>query len=134
MPTYEFLCDKGHKFDRYLKLKDYRVPQTCECGAESRKLMSTPMIAPSFEAYESPIDGKPITSKQKRIEDLAKSGCVPYEMGMVEENNKRLRNGELKLEKGMEETVDHEISQMSARKQELLEQDINAGASIEVGS
>ncbi|NIT58427.1 MAG: hypothetical protein GWN00_20025 [Aliifodinibius sp.] len=133
MPTYEYQCDNGHKFDRFLKLANYKDPQTCECGAESKRLISPTMIAPAFEPYESPITGKPITSKKARIEDLASSGCVPYETGMVEENNRRLRNEELKLENAVDATVDHEISKMSSRKQELLEQSMNAGADIEYG-
>ena len=133
MPIYEFACPKGHKFDRFLKLANYKEIQTCECGTEAIKLISTPMIAPTFEAYESPIDGSPITSKRKRIEDLARSDCVPYEEGMVEENNRRMKNHELKLEKAMDETVEDTIVNMPARKKEKLESEMKSDINIEYG-
>jgi hypothetical protein len=38
-----------------------------------------PMVRSDIEPYKSPIDGKMITSRSARREDLARSGCVPYE-------------------------------------------------------
>lgn len=36
MPTYEYICqDCGNHFERILPLKDYKQPQTCECGSEN---------------------------------------------------------------------------------------------------
>lgn len=131
MPTYEYLCQKGHKFDRYLRLADYDIPQNCECGEKAKRLISAPMIAPMFEDYQSPIDGKPITSKKARINDMARNGCVPYEPSMVEDNNKKLTNEENKLEKQMDDTVDWEISQMPSRKKELLDQELKSGADLD---
>jgi len=131
VPTYEFKCTNGHKFDRYLKLRDYQEPQWCVCGAESTKLISIPMITPSFEAYESPIDGRPITTKKARSEDMKRNGCVPYETGMVENNNQNLRNEELKLEKSLDDTVDSEISKMDSRQHDQLESSLKAGVDLE---
>ena len=133
MPIYEYECKLGHKFDRFLKLSEYQEPQICECGAESRKLISTPMIAPQFESYESPIDGSPITSKKKRIEDMKRNGCVPYEGGIVEENTRRMKVEEQKLEREIDNTVDGILENMPARKKEILESELKSGASIEYG-
>lgn len=91
------------------------------------------MIAPTFEAYESPITGKPITTKQQRIEDLKRSGCVPYESGMVEEGNRRLAAEEYKLEKALDETVDEQIEKMSPRQHEKLEESLKSGVEVEYG-
>jgi len=133
VPIYEYKCYKGHYFTRYLALADYKEPQTCECGEKSIKLLSKPMIAPTFEAYESPITGKPITTKQQRIEDLKRSGCVPYESGMVEEGNRRLAAEEYKLEKALDETVDEQIEKMSPRQHEKLEESLKSGVEVEYG-
>lgn len=130
---YEYRCDNGHVFERVLKLADYNLPQTCECGAESTKLISTPMIAPQFEAYESPIDGKVISSKKKRIDDLARNDCVPYEEGIAEESTRRMKMEEQKLERKMENSVDEAIEKMPARQKEALESEMRAGAGIEYG-
>lgn len=131
MPIYVFRCESGHRFDRYLPIKDYNSLQTCECGAKAKRQTVPTMIAPMFEDYESPIDGRPITSKRKRLEDLARSGCVPYEPSLKDEANKNIKNEELKLEKEIDKTVELEIEKMPARKRELLEQELKSGANIE---
>lgn len=41
--------------------------------------IATPMVRSDIEPYASPIDGKMITSRTHRRDDLARSGCVPYE-------------------------------------------------------
>ena len=38
-----------------------------------------PMIQSDIEPYKSPIDGRVITSRSARRDDLARNNCVPYE-------------------------------------------------------
>jgi hypothetical protein len=38
-----------------------------------------PMIVSDIEPYKSPIDGRLISSRSERRDDLARNGCVPYE-------------------------------------------------------
>lgn len=133
MPVYVFRCTNGHKFDRYLPVEQYNSKQTCDCGADANRQTVPTMIAPMFQDYESPIDGSPITSKRKRQEDMARSGCVPYEPSLRTESQTKLRNEELKLENQIDRTVEYEIKTMPARKRELLEQDLKSGADIEYG-
>ena len=130
-PLYEYECEQGHVFDRLLKTKDYKEPQTCDCGSGSRKRITVAMIAPSFEDYESPIDGRPITSKRKRLDDMERNGCVEYEPSLRDETTKNMKTQEDKLERDMDNTVDYEISKMPARKKELLDQELKAGANID---
>ena len=130
MPVYEYECSKGHYFTRYLKLENYKDPQTCNCGCESRKLISTPMIAPMFEDYQSPIDGSAITSKKKRREDLAKNECVEYDPGMLDDYNKRGKESEARLEKEIDRTVDKEFESMNPRQRENLAKELSAGADL----
>lgn len=40
-----------------------------------------PMIASDIEPYKSPIDGRVISSRSARREDMARNNCVPYEPG-----------------------------------------------------
>ena len=44
--------------------------------------LATPMIMKPMPDYKSPIDGRLITSRQARKDDLKKHGCVPYEPSM----------------------------------------------------
>ena len=85
---------------------------------------------PLFEDYESPIDGTPITSRQKRRNDLAASGCVEYEPGMRDDADLKVKQEEAALEKGMDDTVDELLYKMDNRSKERLINEVADGASI----
>lgn len=40
MPTYEYRCSEGHRFEAFQKISDEPVDTCPECGAEARRLMS----------------------------------------------------------------------------------------------
>lgn len=50
--------------------------------------IAMPTIIPDIPEYRSPIDGKLITSRSARREDLIRSGCVPYEPSMKPKHEK----------------------------------------------
>jgi putative FmdB family regulatory protein len=120
MPIYEFLCDSGHKFDRFLKLKDYDQPQTCECGRPADKQLSAPMVHVDFPAYVSPASGKYITSRAERRADMKATGCVDYEPSLKAEQEKRYAAEDAALDKKVEEHVEREIINMPVEKREKL--------------
>ena len=130
---YEYVCENKHHFDRYLPVADYQTQQTCECGASARRIISLPMliIAGPEICYDSPIDGQPITSMQARREDLARSGCTPYDPGRKQDYDRRHKEAEAALEKAVDETVDREVALMPARKREKLEAELQSGVSAE---
>lgn len=132
MPTYEYRCTAGHKFDRYLPVSEYQTPQTCDCGSSARKIISLPnvFIRPEVR-YDSPIDGRAITSEAARREDLARSNCIPYDPEMKTDYTRRQKESEAKLEKSLDETVDREIASMPARKREKLEAELREGVTVE---
>jgi len=41
--------------------------------------LTVPMIRPVMPEYNSPVTGKPITTRYERSEDLKRHDCVPYE-------------------------------------------------------
>jgi hypothetical protein len=47
-----------------------------------------PMILSDIPEYQSPIDGRPITSRSHRREDLKRNNCVPYEPSMKPKHQK----------------------------------------------
>ena len=105
-----------------------------ECWKAKQRLMNgyrgkAPMVFVQPDiCYDSPIDGKPITSKHARIEDLARNNCQEYDPGMRQDYDRRVRESEAALEKSVEESIDREISAMPARKRELLQSELAAGA------
>lgn len=128
MPTYEYSCSCGARFDRVLPVKDYDQPQTCECGNLATKMLSRPMVfvAPDI-CYDSPIDGRPITSMQARKEDMARAGCVEYDPGMRQDYQRRIAQGEASLEAKIEATVEAEIDRMPTEKRERLHNEMLGG-------
>ncbi len=81
--------------------------------------------------YDSPIDGRPITSKQARLQDLARSNCVPYDPDQKQDYTRRIEAQEAALEKAVDRTVDSEIANMPARKREKLEAELQGGMTVE---
>ena len=47
-----------------------------------RSEVCAPMVQSDIPEYRSPIDGKLITSRSSRREDLKKNGCVEWEPGL----------------------------------------------------
>lgn len=134
MPTYEYQCDQGHYFERVLMVKDYQVPQICDCGSPSKKLLSRPSVVKVAQdvCYSSPIDGRPITSWAQRKEDMQRSGCVEYDPEIKKDQERRLKREEKELEDKVDATVEEEIMKMDPRKQEKLYSELSSGVSAEV--
>ena len=133
MPVYEFKCPEGHRFDRVLKVADYNVPQSCSCGFYAKRLISIPMVFVSQDIrYESPIDGKVITTRQQRQEDLKRNDCVPYDPEMKVDQARRQEERERKLEASIDSTVEKTVHEMPARKREKLAAEIQGGLTPEV--
>lgn len=132
MPIYEYVCPEGHKFQKFLRVADCSIPQSCECGYYARKVISAPMIFVSQEIrYESPIDGKVITTRQQRQDDLARHGCIPYDPEMKKDAARRQVESEKKLEAAMDATVEKTIHAMPARKREKLTAELQGGVTAD---
>ena len=46
-------------------------------------------IVPDIPDYTSPIDGRPVSGRKQRREDLKRNGCVEYDPAMKAEARKR---------------------------------------------
>lgn len=58
-------------------------PEAClPARNTARSDLATPQIMRDIEDYRSPIDGKLITSRSHRREDLKANGCIPWEPGI----------------------------------------------------
>lgn len=129
MPLHDHLCAKGHLFERFIPLDQLSAEQTCECGARAERVFMRFPFATVQEdiCYDSPIDGRPITSKQARMEDLARADCVPYEEGIRQDQERNKRESEERLERAVDQTVEKEIALMPARKREKLTAELEGG-------
>lgn len=135
MPIYTYVCTEGHQFDRFLKLDDYKQPQVCDCGSESKKKIMPTMIncdIQPWDYYESPVSGKSITSYKQRNEDMKRHDCIDYDPGMKKVQKKRIKDMDDALDKKVDETVDREWDKMPTQKRERLAKELTQGADIEI--
>jgi hypothetical protein len=133
MPRHDHLCANGHTFERLVAISELDLPQRCECGSLAHRVFLTaPMsfVQPDI-CYDSPVDGRPITSKQARIEDLARNNCQEYDPEMKTDYRRRLQASETALERAVDETVDRELAAMPSRKREKLEAELHGGMTID---
>lgn len=129
MPTYEYHCTAGHHFERVLPVANYRDTQTCNCGAEGRRILSLPMLKVSPDVhYDSPVDGRPITSMKKRREDLARNNCQPYDPEMKKDVDTFHRREAERMDKAVDATVESIYEKMPAAKKEKLANELLGGA------
>lgn len=126
IPIYEYVCEVGHGFERYLPVAQYATAQRCECGAASQKVLSAPMVVTDLPGYSSPVDGRWVEGRKARREDLARNNCVPYEPSMKSEYMKKIDRNTAALDAKVDAHVESEIARMPARKREKLEAELRA--------
>jgi putative FmdB family regulatory protein len=132
VPTYEYRCGGcGSARDAYRTVEQRNDAPVC-CGQGMERQISRVMgFVQADIRYDSPIDGRPITNKQMRLEDLARSNCQPYDPEMKKDAERRRKEAEAKLEKAVDETVEREIHAMTPRKRESLIGELEGGLTAE---
>lgn len=72
----------------------------------ARDGIALPAIMPDIPEYTSPIDGRPITSRSARREDLKRNNCVEWEPSMSPTKGK-LRNKAFCAKHGLQVSEDY---------------------------
>lgn len=68
---------------------------------ERRQPIACPTIISDIPDYQSPVDGRWITSRSQRRDDLKRNGCVEYEPSMSPTKGK-IRNKEFAKKRGLQ--------------------------------
>lgn len=136
MPLHDLRCPKCgvHYENVVVQLDSMMVCENCEPPVELEIFWRKAPAAFVQQdiCYDSPIDGRPITNKQARIEDLRRNDCVEYDPGVRQDAARRRKQEEADLDKSVDATVDEFVATAPVRKLEKLEQEIRAGASVDV--
>jgi len=135
MPLYEYSCRNGHFFMKFLTVVNHSPIWVCDtCGEVGQQVIGAPLEVKIAEdvCYDSPIDGSPITSHAKRIEDLKRNGCQPYDPGMKQDYIRKQQEDEKALDKSIDQHVERAIEKMPTKKRgqlysELTEQGTSLG-------
>lgn len=132
MPLHNFVCANGHLSELYQPLdglKEWEQCPSCDEWAQKRFLRAPAGRVLNVQ-YQSPVDGRAITTKHAREEDLARNNCVPYDPEMKTDYLRRQRESNEAIEKKADALVEAEIHNMGARKRERLEAEFRNGADL----
>jgi hypothetical protein len=126
MPFYDYSCPDGHLFTKYFSVSNHVGELYCDCGELAKQIISSPAmvkVAPSI-AYDSPIDGRPITTWAAREEDLKRNNCRPYDPEMKTDAANYRKEQQAKLEAALDETVAETITKMPTKDRGKLYADL----------
>jgi hypothetical protein len=135
MPYYTAECVACGASQDYFRHVDARADTPrCDCGAPTRQvIISAPMGFVQRDCrYDSPVDGRPITSWAQRRDDLARNGCQEYDPEMRKDADRARREADAALERSVDHTVEAAIEKMPNRKRERLHNELMAGATAEL--
>lgn len=120
-PIHDFRCESGHVTDQFVEQGvDFIECGECHNFAKKVFLKAPPGYVQGDVCYDSPIDGRAITTMKARSEDMKRNNCVPYDPDQKVDYKRRIDEGNAKLEKKLDQTVEAEISKLPPRKRELL--------------
>lgn len=124
MPVYESRCNVCSKVHDYIRPVAQCMDTPECCGQKTQKvILSAPMGYVENIAYTSPIDGRPITTKQARIEDLKRNNCRPWE-GMEQEQKvaqQRAKEQEKVFDAKLEKTIGETYAALPPSQKRALE-------------
>ena len=136
MPLYEYRCGNQHLTRKLYRVRDYVEAVDCEqCDLAAVRIFTPPVMvkASADVRYDSPIDGRPITSHAARQEDLKRHDCIPYDPEIKKDAVRWQKERQDAFDAKVDQTVSTEIARMPSRKrQELVKEVVGMGASLEV--
>lgn len=133
MPLYDYRCERsGRRFERAVKLAEYRSTQYCACNAPGTRIISATRIAVENVDYLCPITDKWIGSKQAHEENLKQHDCRVLEGGEKEMKAAARQKVDDAFEASVEETVERGFDAMPSEKKEKLANELLSGADIAV--
>ena len=59
-----------------------RISHAAERSRTARSDLAAPLVMREIAEYQSPIDGRPITSRTERNEDCKRNDAIPWEPGI----------------------------------------------------
>lgn len=135
MPYYTAQCVACGDTQDYFRQIDARADTPrCACGAPTTQIIDRPPMGFVQREcrYDSPVDGRPITTWAQRKDDLARHGCQEYDPEMKKDAERRRREADAALERSVDQTVEAAIETMPNRKRERLHNELMAGATAEL--
>lgn len=74
MPLYDFTCQDGHRFERFVKLENFGERQDCDCGSVASRIPCAPMVVSDCIEPRYGADGKLHDSLSSYLHSLTPEG------------------------------------------------------------
>ena len=121
---------------KFFRVKDYEEAVDCEkCDLAAVRVFTAPVmvIAKPDICYDSPVDGRVITTHAARQDDLKRHNCVEYDPEMHKDAARHREERQAELEASVERDVTESIARMPDGKRRQLKQElISQGADLQV--
>ena len=134
MPFYTYQCPAGHQFESFLTIVNHVDHWPCRhCSSRARQVITAPMLvkASSDVCYDSPIDGRAITSRDAHREDLKRNDCLAYDPEMKRDSVRRQQESERALEQDLSSSVEEFVEKLpTARRGQLMSEMTAQGMEI----
>lgn len=101
-----------------------------ECGGTASQIITAPLLvkASADVCYDSPIDGRPVTSHAQRQEDMKRAQCVPYDPDMKVDQLRRIQAQDAAMDHAIESQVEEAVSKMpTATRAKLYSEVVEQG-------
>jgi putative FmdB family regulatory protein len=133
MPVYSYKCPLCQKsFDRFLRLVDYDMPQTCDCGAQAVKQLCAPAVRGDYAGYSCPVTGQWIEGRRAHEENLRRHGCRVLEPGETEAARRNHAAAEAEFDRQIEQTAEQLVAGLPPQKLEKLASEMQSGVTATV--
>src|SRR3990167_2403463 len=135
MPQYLYHCRGNHTFIRFSTISEHSPIALCECGQQAPQIITAPTLVKvaADVCYDSPIDGRPITSHQARLEDMKRHDCVEYDPEMKKDYERRIKESDEHLDRLVDAHVEESIEKMpTAKRAQLYSEMTEQGMSADV--
>ena len=135
MPQYLYHCRGNHTFIRFSTISEHSPIALCECGQQASQIITAPTLVKvaADVCYDSPIDGRPITSHQARLEDMKRHDCVEYDPEMKKDYERRIKESDEHLDRLVDAHVEESIEKMpTAKRAQLYSEMTEQGMSADV--
>lgn len=120
---YLYRCDRQHVTEKICPASLYEEAVPCdECDLVAVRVFTPPLLVSVKQdiGYESPIDGRVITSWQAREEDMKRHHCIEYDPEMKTDVDRRRNESQRQLDAAIDDTVSESIAKMSTKERGKL--------------
>jgi hypothetical protein len=135
IPFYRYACANDHTFEIFLPLLKHINHWPCrDCRERAEQVITAPIFVKAAQdvCYDSPIDGRAVTSWDAHREDLKRNGCIPYDPEMKTDVANRIQREDRDMDQSVQQQAEELCEKMpTAKRAKLWSEMTEQGVSTE---